>query len=190
MEQQPQYFWHEPTLSWKTQEELDQIYIEEQKEIERLKQEELKRQEEELQRQKEEEQKELKRIYDETHKTFVNINNDNVITNIIIASREYMNTNPFGDEIYIEKTDEIKNEPLIGGTYNHELNAFLPPKPYESWIINTETWQWESPIPKPAVNEPGPGKIYVEYYNAYILPPPDPSWVFNEEKLECEPPAT
>jgi len=192
MEQQqtPQYFWYEPTTSWKTQEELDQIYIEEHQEIERLKQEELQRQEEELQRQKEEEEKELKRKYDEIHKIFVYIDESGYIVNIIVSDSEFIKTKPLGDGIYIENIDDIKNQPAIGGTYNEELNAFLPPKPYESWIINTETWQWESQVPPPAINEPGPGKIYVDIYNAYILPPPDNTWIFNEEKLEFEPPTT
>jgi hypothetical protein len=34
----------------------------------------------------------------------------------------------------------------IGYTYNAELDAFIPPKPYESWVLNNETADWESPI--------------------------------------------
>ena len=37
----------------------------------------------------------------------------------------------------------------IGGVYNPELDAFLPPKPYESWVINEETADWIPPIPLP-----------------------------------------
>lgn len=42
-----------------------------------------------------------------------------------------------------------KNYAGIGYTYDEERDAFIPPKPYESWILNEETCQWEAPIPMP-----------------------------------------
>jgi hypothetical protein len=42
-----------------------------------------------------------------------------------------------------------KNYACGGGTYNKELNAFIAPKPYNSWILNTDTCRWEAPIPMP-----------------------------------------
>lgn len=38
----------------------------------------------------------------------------------------------------------------IGGTYDPDLNAFLFPRPYESWNLDTTTLQWEAPVPRPA----------------------------------------
>jgi hypothetical protein len=37
----------------------------------------------------------------------------------------------------------------IGDTYNEELDAFIEPKPFNSWILNTQTFSWEAPIPYP-----------------------------------------
>lgn len=37
----------------------------------------------------------------------------------------------------------------IGYTYNQELDIFLPPKPFPSWVLNSEKGEWESPIPRP-----------------------------------------
>ena len=37
----------------------------------------------------------------------------------------------------------------ITGTYNEKLDAFISPKPYESWVLNEETADWEAPIPEP-----------------------------------------
>lgn len=37
----------------------------------------------------------------------------------------------------------------IGYTYDPTLNAFIPPKPYPSWLLNTETCNWEAPVPRP-----------------------------------------
>jgi hypothetical protein len=38
----------------------------------------------------------------------------------------------------------------IGYTYDEALDAFIPPKPYESWVLNKNTFSWEAPIPYPA----------------------------------------
>ena len=44
----------------------------------------------------------------------------------------------------------------IGYTYNSELDAFIPPKPYPSWTLNNETAAWDAPTPMPVTE----GKIY------------------------------
>ena len=42
----------------------------------------------------------------------------------------------------------------ISYTYNEELDAFIPPQPFESWVLNEETADWESPVgPAPALTE-------------------------------------
>lgn len=42
-----------------------------------------------------------------------------------------------------------KNYAGIGFTYDEERDAFIPPKPFESWILNEDTCLWEPPIPYP-----------------------------------------
>jgi len=42
-----------------------------------------------------------------------------------------------------------KNYAGIGFTFDSELDAFVPPKPYASWILDTETCQWNAPIAHP-----------------------------------------
>lgn len=37
----------------------------------------------------------------------------------------------------------------IGYTYMEDLDAFVPPKPFPSWSLDTETASWEAPVPKP-----------------------------------------
>lgn len=37
----------------------------------------------------------------------------------------------------------------IGYTYNQSLDAFIPPKPYPSWILNNITAEWVAPLPMP-----------------------------------------
>ena len=42
----------------------------------------------------------------------------------------------------------------IGYSFNEELDAFIAPKPFESWVLNNETADWESPVgPAPALTE-------------------------------------
>lgn len=36
-----------------------------------------------------------------------------------------------------------------GYTYNREHDVFLFPKPYESWTLNTTTFEWDPPVAKP-----------------------------------------
>ena len=42
-----------------------------------------------------------------------------------------------------------KNYAGVGYSYNADIDAFVPPKPFNSWILNAETAQWEAPIPMP-----------------------------------------
>jgi hypothetical protein len=50
------------------------------------------------------------------------------------------------------KTPFRKNHAGIGYTYDEDRNAFIPPKPYQSWVLNETTCLWESPIPYPITN--------------------------------------
>jgi hypothetical protein len=42
-----------------------------------------------------------------------------------------------------------KNHASIGYTYDSQRDSFIPPKPFNSWILNETTCLWESPIPMP-----------------------------------------
>ena len=42
-----------------------------------------------------------------------------------------------------------KNYASVGYTYDEDRDAFIPPKEYESWVLNEETCRWDPPIPYP-----------------------------------------
>jgi len=42
-----------------------------------------------------------------------------------------------------------KNYAGIGYTYDEIRDAFIPPKPYESWILNEDSCLWEAPVEYP-----------------------------------------
>jgi hypothetical protein len=46
-----------------------------------------------------------------------------------------------------------KNYAGIGFSYDHIKDAFIPPKPFESWILNEDTCLWEAPIAIPNDNK-------------------------------------
>lgn len=43
-----------------------------------------------------------------------------------------------------------KNYAGIGFTYDSQRDAFIPPKPFASWVLNEQTCQWGAPVPMPA----------------------------------------
>ena len=58
----------------------------------------------------------------------------------------------------------------IGYTYDEKLDAFIPPKPFASWILDKKTGDW-----KPPSNIPTDGKQY-----KWVEKPPSGAWVFDE----------
>ena len=54
-----------------------------------------------------------------------------------------------------------KNYAGIGHTYDEDRDAFIPPKPYASWVLNETTCIWGAPVTYPTVQEYGdPVKNY------------------------------
>ena len=59
-----------------------------------------------------------------------------------------------------------KNHAGIGYTYDEDRDAFIPKKPFNSWVLNENTCLWESPI-----QYPSDGNLYQwnEQNNSWIL---------------------
>ena len=45
-----------------------------------------------------------------------------------------------------------KNFAGVGFTYNSDRDAFIPPQPFPSWVLNEDTCVWEAPVAKPTEN--------------------------------------
>ena len=86
------------------------------------------------------------------------------VTKIIVADQDVIDSGVFGTgwvqtsyNTYAGQHPE--NRPLrknfagIGYTYDIQRDAFIPPKPYVSWILNENTCLWEPPVPLPQDNE-------------------------------------
>jgi hypothetical protein len=70
-----------------------------------------------------------------------------------------------------------KNYSGIGFTYDEVRDAFIPPQPFPSWVLDEETCIWHSPIPHPEIDPDNPK--YLFWYEK------DQQWV---EELPIEKP--
>lgn len=93
---------------------------------------------------------------------FAKVNNG-IVEQVIVAEPEFFETfvdtspgqwiqtsyNTFGGVHRNGGTPLRKNYAGIGFTYDAQRDAFIPPKPHASWVLNEETCLWDAPIPKP-----------------------------------------
>jgi hypothetical protein len=42
-----------------------------------------------------------------------------------------------------------KNHAAVGYSYDAQRDAFIPPKPFASWLLNEDTCQWQAPVAIP-----------------------------------------
>ena len=84
---------------------------------------------------------------------------DGIVIQVIVAEQEFVDNyidNEPGIWVQTSYNGSIrKNYAGIGYTYDPQRDAFIPPKQYESWILNEDTCLWEPPIAYPT-----DGKIY------------------------------
>ena len=91
---------------------------------------------------------------------FAQIDDNNVVINVVVVPDEQQHrgqdylSNDLGlggRWIQTSYNNRVRNMFAgLGYLYNEELDIFLPPKPYPSWIINTEKMEWVAPISRPA----------------------------------------
>ena len=97
---------------------------------------------------------------------FAEIDENNKVTRVLVVNDDYLkdeNGNEV-EELGRDHLESVHGGRWIQTSYNHnirvryaginyiydeELDAFLYPKPYNSWILNQETYEWESPTPMP-----------------------------------------
>ena len=70
----------------------------------------------------------------------------------------------FGDDTNWKQTSYNSNfrynYAVIGGTYDPDADAFIAFQPYDSWSLDTETYQWNPPIPRPDNSHLEEGQVY------------------------------
>lgn len=93
---------------------------------------------------------------------YAELNENNEVIRVIVAETDFVATlpgiwvqtsyNTYGG-VHPEGRPLRKNFAGIGYTYDPDMDAFIPPKPYPSWILNTDTCWWEPPVPYPTDSE-------------------------------------
>jgi hypothetical protein len=110
---------------------------------------------------------------------FAQLDENNVVTQVIVVSNnELLDANgQESEELGIAFCQRLfggnwkqtsynhnmrKRYAGIGYSYNAELDAFVPPKPYASWVLNNTEANWEAPVPLPSDAGQGePPKNYI-----------------------------
>lgn len=82
-----------------------------------------------------------------------------IVTQVIVAEQDYIDSiegqwiqtsyNTLGGEHKTNGTPLRKNFAGVGYTYDSQRDAFIPPKTYDSWVLDEETCLWEAPVAKP-----------------------------------------
>jgi hypothetical protein len=99
---------------------------------------------------------------------FAKVNNG-IVEQVIVAEPEFFQTfvdtspgqwiqtsyNTHGGVHTLGGTPLRKNYAGIGYTYDPQRDAFTPPKPFASWVLNEDTCLWDAPVAMP-----DDGKVY------------------------------
>jgi len=90
---------------------------------------------------------------------FAKIDNNNLVTQVIVAEQDFINSGAVGDSFLWVQTSYSssfrKNYAAVGDTYDKTKDAFIAPKPYASWTLVEDTCQWTAPTAMP-----DDGKMY------------------------------
>lgn len=104
------------------------------------------------------------------------LNQNNIVVEVIVGKEEYENGVDWEQQYAVIRgatckrtsynthggvhanggTPLRKNYAGVGFTYDAQLDAFIPPKPFASWVLNEDTCLWDAPVPHPT-----DGKIYL-----------------------------
>jgi hypothetical protein len=112
------------------------------------------------------------------------INDENIVIRVVVTD----NDDPNGDEGYQWLTDNLggnwvktsynaelngfrKHFAGEGYTYNADLDAFIAPSPYPSWILHEATATWRAPVEHPE------GPDYKTYDHRYYWDEEALQWV-------------
>lgn len=94
------------------------------------------------------------------------LDENNIVTQVIVGKDENeggvdwekyygakrTSYNTFEGKHLMGGTPFRKNYAGIGYKYDEQRDAFIPPKPFASWVLNEEKCVWDAPVPKPTDN--------------------------------------
>jgi hypothetical protein len=109
---------------------------------------------------------------------FAELDENNIVTQVLVTYDNFPNegynwlVETFGGT-WVQTSYNAtirKNFAGIGFNYDEDRDAFIPPKPFESWLLNEETCNWEASKPYPTDQKPykwdEDSQEWIEYDNA------------------------
>lgn len=83
------------------------------------------------------------------------IDKDNLVVRVLVfgddKTESWIQDRFGGTWVQTSFTGSIrKNYAGKGYTYDADRDAFIPPQPFDSWVLNEESAQWEAPVPPPS----------------------------------------
>ena len=91
-----------------------------------------------------------------------------IVTQVIVADQEFIDSGALGDPLMWIQTSYNgnirKNYAGEGYIYDQSRDAFIPPQPFKSWILNENTCRWDAPVSIP------------DYDNFYVWDEETTSW--------------
>ena len=96
---------------------------------------------------------------------FAKIDNNNIVTEVIVAEQDFINSGAVGDSFLWVQTSYNNNfrERFsgVGSTYDATKDKFISPKPFASWTLDASN-HWQPPVSYPADGSTiaGQGKEY------------------------------
>jgi hypothetical protein len=96
---------------------------------------------------------------------FAQIDENNIVTQVLVVpdAQEHRGQDYLANDLklggtWIQTSYNArirKNYAGIGFSYDSDRDAFIPPKPFESWVLNEDTCTWDAPVARPE-----DGKLY------------------------------
>jgi hypothetical protein len=90
---------------------------------------------------------------------FAEIDGDNLVTRVLVVpneqenrGHEYLATDLGLGGTWVQTSYNAtirKNYAGIGYTFDSVRDAFIPPKPFASWVLNEDTCNWDAPVARP-----------------------------------------
>ncbi len=88
---------------------------------------------------------------------FAEIDKNNIVIRVLVGDNNAPNEgydwfveNLGGSWIQTSYNSNFRNKfAAIGDMYDEELDAFIAPKPFDSWLLDETTCRWEAPVPYP-----------------------------------------
>ena len=83
---------------------------------------------------------------------FAKLDKDNIVTEVIVAEQDFINSGKVGDSFLWVQTSYNNNfrkqHAAIGHTYDKVNDVFISPQPYPSWTLD-DSFDWQPPTARP-----------------------------------------